>query len=484
MADAVTQVTGKPAACIYALGPGIANGISGMAGALMERAPVIFLGGEMAANRRAIYNHQVFDHVAATTPVVKYAAELNTERAGQHTARALDIAMTHPRGPVFLNCPADATRATTAEAAAHKPIAHNASILAAGDVARLLQRLTGAKKPVALVGLGALTDNGPRAVQEFLNAWQMPMFATYKAKGIIPENHALCLGAVALSPVLDDISLKLIREADLIVTIGFDPIELRDAWLDPWVPGQTVIAFDHAPQTHRIFSATEHVIGTITEMLAQLMPVKPAAPRWPSPRLSAHRQAMAEVTRPRSPKDRISPAALFHAISRRITPGMTLTVDVGAHRILANHVVQCLTPGQLLQSNGLGCMGYAIPSAIGAALVTDGKPVLAMLGDGSALMSLGELAVVAELDLPIVTVIINDDDLALIDLKQSKMNMTRQGVRFKSPQFAELARGFGIAASRVTSIEAFDVALAEALSTKRPAVIEALCDPSEYWEQM
>jgi acetolactate synthase I/II/III large subunit len=484
MADAVTHVSGKPAACIYALGPGIANGISGMAGALMERAPVIFLGGEMAGNRRAIYNHQVFDHVAATAPVVKYAAELNAERAGQHTARALDIAMTHPRGPVFLNCPADATRAATVEAATCKPIPNNRSVLSADDSARHIQSFAAAKKPVAVVGLGALIGDGPRATRAFLEAWQWPMFATYKAKGILPESHPLCLGAVALSPVMDDISLKLIREAGLIVTIGFDPIELRDAWLNPWAPGQTVISLDHAPQTHRIFPAAEHVIGDIASMLAQLMPPRPAELKWSGQTISAHRQAMAEVIRPRTPKDRISPAALFHAISRRVTPNMTLTVDVGAHRILANHVVQCLTPGQLLQSNGLGCMGYAIPSAIGAALAAPDKPVLAMLGDGSALMSLGELAVVAELDLPVVCVIINDDDLALIDLKQSKMNMTRQGVGFKSPQFAQLARGFGLAASRVSSIDAFDAGLAEALSSKRPAVIEALCDPSEYWEQM
>ena len=111
MADAVAHVTGAPAACIFALGPGISNGVSGVAGALMERSPVIVLGGEMAGNRRQIYNHQVFDHVAAMTPVTKYAAELNGERAAQQTARALDIAMDHPRGPVFLEeaahlCPA------------------------------------------------------------------------------------------------------------------------------------------------------------------------------------------------------------------------------------------------------------------------------------------------------------------------------------------------------------------------------------------
>jgi acetolactate synthase-1/2/3 large subunit len=146
-------------------------------------------------------------------------------------------------------------------------------------------------------------------------------------------------------------------------------------------------------------------------------------------------------------------------------------------------VLACRTPGQLLQSNGLGHMGYAIPAAVGAALAT-GKTTIAMLGDGCALMSLGELAVVAEHTLPIVTIVLVDDDLALIDLKQNKMKMRREAVGFRSPDFAAIARGFGLGAETVTTIDAFDAALAAALASGRPQVIAAQVDPAEYWEQM
>ncbi len=483
MAEAVTQVSGKPAACIFALGPGIANGVSGIAGAVQERAPILVLGGEMAGNRREIYNHQAFDHVGFMRPVTKYAAELNAERAGQHVARALDIAMTHPRGPVFLNCPADATRGASKEVAgAHAPIAVVAGLAPAAAIDSARQTLAGAKRPVALIGRGALEAGCAAAVAGFLKAWSMPFFATYKTKGIVPEDHPLCLGAVALSPVFDDLSLGFIKAADAVVMIGFDPIELRDAWLDA-LPHVPLLSVDWSPQTHRIFPTGAQLIGDVGGILQQLTTGAKSAANWPTARIGQLRQAIAHVIRPRTPEGRISPSALFHAVSRQLTADLLMTIDVGAHRILANHVLQCQVPGQLLQSNGLGHMGYAIPAAVGAGLAS-GKPVIAMLGDGCALMSLGELGLLAEKQLPIVTIILVDNDLALIDLKQNKMSMTRQGVGFQAPDFAAIAKGFGLAATTVSDITAFDRVLVAALAAGQPHVIAAKVDPQEYWEQM
>ncbi|MEM8743534.1 MAG: thiamine pyrophosphate-binding protein [Pseudomonadota bacterium] len=113
MADAVAQVTGQPAACIFALGPGVVNGATGVATSVMERTPVIILGGEMASNRRGLYTHQVFDHVALMKPITKLAAELNPDRAARciSTARRTRAGPTPlsqapaPRGPAISELP-------------------------------------------------------------------------------------------------------------------------------------------------------------------------------------------------------------------------------------------------------------------------------------------------------------------------------------------------------------------------------------------
>jgi acetolactate synthase-1/2/3 large subunit len=493
MADAVYQLSGAPVALIPALGPGISNAMSGIAGAMQERTALLVLSGEMATANMGIYNHQVFDHVGLARPVTKYAEQLNPRRAAQQVAKALDIALAYPAGPVLLNVPADHNRSPAASEEDYHPARIAATALAAEEAARLGKMLSSARRPLLLIGRGALLKDAPAALAAFAEAWQLPFLCSYKAKGVIAEQHPLCLGCVGLSPVVDAENMKLVREADLIVMAGFDPIELRDAWLDAWPEAQSVLSLDWGPLNHRLFPEGERAYGDLPRMLAQLAPgakVDKAA-SWGRARLQQLKDAVAHTVRPRAPAKGISPAALFAAVSAQATADWIMTVDVGAHRILANHVIRCHTPGQLLQSNGLGCMGYAVPAAIGAQLVHPHKPVVAMLGDGCMLMTQGELAVAAERKLPIVVVVLNDASLSLIKLKQAKMNLAPKAgglpytsTDFVSPRFDIIAQGFGARGVRVDSIAAFDQALREAVASRRFTVIDAEVDPSEYWEQM
>lgn len=483
MADAVYQLTGAPAVLIPALGPGIANAISGIAGAWMERSAVAVLCGEMTTRNMAVYNHQVFDHVALCRPVTKYAEQLNPRRAGQQMAKALDIALTWPAGPVMLNIPSDVNKSKAGDVAQGPPELL-ATCLAPAVSAQLRALLAAAKKPLALIGRGALHLDAANAVAAFVHAWRLPCFATYKAKGAIDEQDALCLGSVGLSPVVDAINLRAVAEADLLVLIGFDPIELRDAWVDAWPADKPCITLDWAPANDRIFPRGSEAYGTLGAMLHQLAPAGASKTEWPAESLAAIRHDVAHVVRPRAPAGAISPAALFHAVDQRNRADWVMTVDVGAHRILANHVLRCRTPGQLLQSNGLGCMGYAVPAAIAAQLVHPERTVVAMLGDGCMLMTQGELAVAAERGLPLIIVVLNDAKLSLIALKQDKMGMRSRGVDFQPPDFARIAQGFGAQGVRVDSLAAFEAAFDAALGARRLTVIEAMVDPAEYWEQM
>ena len=156
MADAVYQLTGAPVALIPALGPGISNAMSGIAGAMQERSAVLVLSGEMASANMGIYNHQVFDHVALARPVTKYAEQLNPMRAAQQVAKALDIALAYPAGPVLLNVPADHSRADAASEEDFQPARIGATALVPDEAARLGKMLASAKRPLLLAGRGAL----------------------------------------------------------------------------------------------------------------------------------------------------------------------------------------------------------------------------------------------------------------------------------------------------------------------------------------
>ncbi len=492
MADAVYQLTGIPAALIPAMGPGMANAMAGIGGALMERSAMLVLTGDIGSDDGGIYTHQVFDHIELARPLAKHADRLNPQRAAQQVAKALDIATSWPPGPVILNCPADFSTRATDHDTAFQPRSSAQACIAAEDAEALRQRLAQAQRPLALIGRGALDTKIPEALQSFLEAWNMPFLASYKAKGIVDEYHDLCLGAVGLSPVVDAENMKIVDAADHLVLVGFDPIELRNAWTDAWDDARPVTTIDRTAQTHRVFPVDREAIGDMPAILRQLTPDAPAANSptagdedgWSEGQLAEFRGAVAHIVRPRETRDAISPAALFGAVSDMVAEDWILTVDVGAHRILANHAIRCRTPGQLVQSNGLCCMGYAIPAAIGAGLAAPEKKTIALVGDGCALMTIGELAIAAERDLPLVVIVINDAALALIKLKQSKMQMARRAVDFSSPRYDLIAQGFGAKGVRVDSIQAFSDALAEAVSEHRLTVIDAVIDPAEYWEQM
>ncbi len=484
IADAIWQLEERPVALIPALGPGLANAISGIAGALMERSAVIVLTGEVATAQAGLYTHQVFDHLALARPVVKHAAQLNGERAAQQTAKALDIALAYPPGPVMLNIPADIGRSGMKREPIPAPPVRTSMRLDLDRQAELLRRLEAASRPLALIGRGALASGVPAPLEAFLDAWSIPFFATYKAKGIVSERHPLSLGAVGLSPVVDALNLHRIAEADLLVLVGFDPIELRDAWLDAWAADKPVVSLDWGPLDHRMFPVGLESFGPLPSLLSQLTRADSVERPEMVARARTHRATVAEVVRPRHPEHAISPAALFHAVNARVAPDWQLTVDVGAHRILASHVIDCIAPGQLMQSNGLCCMGYAVAASIGAQLARPDATVVALVGDGSMLMALGDLALVAELDLPIIAIILNDDALSLIKLKQKKAQLKPQAVDFTSPSFAGIAAAMGGAGVRVASLAEFEAAFDAALAARRFTLIEAMVDPTEYLEQM
>jgi acetolactate synthase-1/2/3 large subunit len=238
---------------------------------------------------------------------------------------------------------------------AQSPRAYAATTVTEGEAEVLRWKIAGAKQPLALIGRGALMRGAPAAVTAFIAGWQIPFFATYKAKGIVDEHDPLCLGSVGLSPVVDALNLKAIAEADLLLLIGFDPIELRDAWVDAWPWSMPCITLDWAPTNDRIFPRGSEAYGSLDLLLRQL------SPDTETPARSALRIAIARIAAQCGCRCR---AARAMARARSARPGCStrsiagsaddwiMTVDVGAHRILANHVLRCRTPGQLLQSNG------------------------------------------------------------------------------------------------------------------------------------
>lgn len=485
MADAAWQLTGAPGVLVATLGPGFTNTVTPVAQALLDRSAMIVLTGEVPAALKGVYTHQVLDQSAVLRPLTKWSATIAARGALEQVRKGIAIATAPLPGPVHFDLPTDIA---TVQQAAQDGAARGDRVRAAaapGDFSKVISWLGAARRPLVLAGLGVLLDRAEAQFRRFVERWRIPVITTYKAKGVLPEDHPLALGGAGLSPVVDAIHLERVHDADLVLCAGFDPVELRAEWIAPWGREKRTVALDLVPNTHRVYRSAIEYVGSIARALAALAAAAPAKRprRWPDRELERYRESIRRKIA-QVPQRGLGPYQVAAAL-REVFPRDTLaTVDTGSHRILVNHVWRCYGPRALLQSNGLGSMGYALPAAIAAKLLYPRRPVLAMAGEAGLDMVIGELALVAHHGLAFTIVVFRDDALSLIKLKQERMRLPETGVRTGSPDYAALARAYGGEGVSVRSLAELGRAAREALRAPRFTLIEARINPAEYRVQM
>jgi acetolactate synthase-1/2/3 large subunit len=477
MAEGVHHRDGAPAILVATIGPGLMNGVNVIANAHQDRVPLIVLSGCVDAHEAQSYTHQVVDHRAVLAPVTKATFTLDPAGAGIVADKAVAVA-TEPRaGPVLIDVPISAADAPGRE---YAPVrAAPAPVAPAGaGLATARDWLAGAERPVILAGLDVLADGAAAALARFAEAQSVPVITTYKAKGVLPEDHPLGLGAAGLSPLADRHLLPFVASADLVLCLGYDPIEMRTGWRDPWDPRrQRVIDVHAAPNHHYMHHASLSFLAHCGAALDALGEGLAARPRWPGGEPQALRAALAGAF----PADEAWGAAAVIAEARDVLPADAVaTVDSGAHRILLSQMWRCAGPRLLLQSSGLCTMGCAVPLAIGAKLAEPDRPVVAFTGDAGLLMVAGELATAAETGAAPVVVVFSDASLALIEMKQRQRQLANHGVDFARQDFAALARALGGRGASVSSRAELRAALEEALDADRFTVISAEIGRQDY----
>ena len=484
MADAAFQLTGKPGVLVATLGPGITNTTTAVAQALLDRSAMIVLTGEIATSLKAVYTHQIIDQDLMMRPLVKWSTTIAAKGAFEQVRKGLDIAQSPMPGPVHFNLPTDVAVAEQADGERFAPERAGAAPSAEALVP-VISLLQSAKRPLAFVGLGVQLDGAHGALKDFLERWHVPFICTYKAKGVVPEDHVLCIGATGLSPVVDKIHMTELKDADLVLTIGFDPVELRSDWMAPWGRDKRTVNIDLVPNTHHVYRSELEYTGSIAGCLTVLAARAPARipERWPQDELDRYRNALRSAVA-HGPERGMGPYQVVSTL-REVFPRDTIaTVDTGSHRILINHVWQSYEPCRLLQSNGLGSMGYALPAAISAKLFFPKRPVLAMMGEAGLDMVIGELALLQAHKLNPTLVVFRDDTLSLIKLKQERMKLPETGVRTASPDYALVAKAYGGNGVVVEDVESLRRACEAVLRADAFTLIDARIDPAEYRRQM
>ncbi len=481
MAGAEAEITHQPSAALVTRGPGVGNAANGMAVASLERNAVMLVADGFPPGERAYANHQYFDHAAMLRPVTKAAAQaLEAESAcAAITATLLDTAMAAPRGPVLLELSGRAAKAP----APALPVTHNAAPTTAPGASALAAAraiLAKAQRPALVAGLEATTPEATAALRALAEALGCPTLVTYKAKGVLPDAHPLFGGVFTASHA----EAALLHQADAIVLVGADPVEF---FAQPWRYAAPVIDLGTAPRPLHYRTPDVALYGPLAPALAALA-AGAARSTWTAAEIGAARDAWAGSLRNRAGGNAgLSPTEVVEqaqAACRRAARHPRISVDAGAHMFPCTSFWQAEHPGDLLISNGLASMGYALPAGIAAALVDPSRGALAFTGDGGLLMCLGELATAAALGVKLTVVVFNDATLSLIDIKKEQREMPEGSLGWPMVDFVSVMQGCGGLGLRARTAEEYAAALDQALAHEGPALVDVLVDPGSYPAQI
>jgi len=448
MAEGSWHATGAPGILLTTIGPGLANGINAVANAFQEQVPLIVLSGCIDATEAAQFTHQVMDQSALMAPVTKAQYRVAPGTAALVVQKAIAVALADPPGPVHIDLPVGLAAEPAPDTAISARAARSAGWPEGPALTEAAKLLSAAQRPIILAGLGALHHGAGDAITALARARNIPVITTYKAKGVIDENDPLSLGGHGLSPLSDKQILPLLRASDFVLLAGYDPIEMRAGWIQPWA-AEAAIELSHAETHHGMHASAMRLVGDIKALVAGLHAGLPSGlpdpvQVWPNGEPGKARAALAsDFAGPDIGPGHWGPHSVFRTLRAQLPPDAVVTIDSGAHRILLSQMWHCTRPRTLLQSTAFCSMGVAVPLAIGHAIARPDTPVMAVVGDAGFDMSPGDLATLRDTRLPVGIVVLVDDALALIEKKQALMQLPGHGVVFQPTDIPAVARAYG-----------------------------------------
>jgi acetolactate synthase-1/2/3 large subunit len=478
MAEGAAMRTGLPGVALSTLGPGSTALLNGVASAQLDRVPLVAISGQVDSSREQYWTHQLIDHDRLFAPVTKLTARLEPPSADVVIRRALRTATAERPGAVHLTVTMDSFGKKVVGEPEVPPLGPAAVSLDVfgGDPSRAVR---GARRPVLLAGAGAVRCGAGAALTALAETAGIPVVAGAMAKGVIDERHPYFAGTLDMAG--SRVLWRLLGSADLIITAGFDPVEL----ITPWGIGTPVLHVDTTPNTDQIYPASIEIVGNISAALSWLQSSwGDSAPRWTEREVLDVREDLADACEEGRDGSKLNPSDVV-AATRAASPDETvLTVDVGSHKIMAGQKWVSFAARETLITNGLSAMGFGLPAAIAASVVSPGTPVLCMTGDGGFAMTASELSVAARYGLPLVVVVFADGGLNRIELHQASLGYPLTATAVDPVDIPALAESLGCDGVRVETVAGLEKALSGAFAARtRPLVIEARISTSQYSAQ-
>jgi len=481
MAEGFAMATGAPGVCLSTLGPGSTALLNGVAAANLDRVPLVAISGQIETAREQYFTHQVVDHKLLYSPVTKWAGRIEAAAVATTMRKAFSLATAERPGAVHLTIGGDTSKLPAGDA--HFVMPPTSSSVSTVQVRRSaggsdpMALLKDARRPVVLAGIGAVRARASDALVRFAEGVSIPVVVAPMAKGVFPEEHPLFAGVLDMA--CNQVLWKLLGEADLIITAGFDAVEL----IKPWTAKAAVLHIDMTPNTDQIYSSQCECVGDIGAVLDWLTDEWAGEPRWSEGDVAAHREQLRSAYYQGRVEGALNPTDVVDAVREAAPRNTVATCDVGSHKLLVGQGWQTYQPRSVLMTNGLSSMGFGVPAAIAAKIADPSRPVVAMIGDGGFAMTATEVRLAAAMSMPVAFVVFVDGSLNRIELKQMVQGYPSTATRIEDIDLVRMAEAMDCDGVRADSRAELDKALTGIGDLSRPLIVEARIDPSQYESQ-
>jgi acetolactate synthase-1/2/3 large subunit len=476
-AEGYARVSGKTGVCIVTSGPGATNVVTGIADAMIDSLPLVVITGQVATTLIGTDAFQEADMIGITMPITKHNYQVrDVKDLPRIVKEAFHIATTGRPGPVLIDLPKDVSVQTGLfdyDKAVDLPGYQPTIVPNKYQIRKLSEALSVAKRPVILTGAGILHARGYEELLEFVTKQQIPIASTLLGLGAFPADNDLFYGMAGMHGTYT--ANMAIHKSDLLISIGARFDDRVTGNLEYFAPNAKVAHIDIDPaeigkniETHipvvgdarealKLLLAENGKPGDTSEWRAELSEMRAEYPLW-------------YVEDGKT----IKPQKLVEAIYEVTKGEAIVTTDVGQHQMWAAQFYKFNKPNRWVTSGGLGTMGFGFPAAIGAQFAEPNTPVISIIGDAGFQMTLQELSILTDCNLPVKIVIVNNESLGMVRQWQELFYDERysNSLPQSQPDFVKLAEAYGVKGMKIDKNEDIYRVLEEAMAHDGPVLMD------------
>ncbi|MBX9978570.1 MAG: acetolactate synthase large subunit [Mycobacterium gordonae] len=480
MAEMYGRVTGRAAVVSATLGPGAINMQLGVADATTNSTPMVAISAQVGQDREYKESHQYVDLVSMFAPITRWSAGIPTAHAIPEMVRkAFKVAETERPAAVYLAVP-EHLDADAADYPDLRPLPRNvvrADAPAARQVARAVDILRTAQRPVVLAGHGAARSEASAALIRFSEELGIKVANSFHGKGVMPDDHPNGIGTLGF--MRHDYVNFGFDNADVVIAVGYELQEFDPVRINPQGDKKIIHIHRFPAEVDAHYSVDVGIIGDISDSLNQLTEAMDGR-RFDD--VGVPGSGLLDEEFARGQQDSRFPLAPQRVVAdtrEALGRSDVVLVDTGATKMWMARLYPTYERNTCLISNGLSTMGFALPGAMGVKLARPECKVLAVVGDGAFLMNSQEIETAVREKIPLVVLIWEDGGYGLIEWKMDLELGEHHYVSFGNPDIVKYAESFGAKGYRISSAEELLPTLRAALDDDGVSLIACPVDYSE-----